>query len=133
MAQSATERTQRKREKARAQGLCGVCAIRKPARGRKICATCADAAAMRIARRRKEHKDHRRHALEIARFEEAGDAAMRRRSHLEAATEYEKVLTPRRVTPEDECRICHKIGWALFYGVRPERARSFFERALRFC
>ncbi|HZT35885.1 MAG TPA: LuxR C-terminal-related transcriptional regulator [Nitrososphaera sp.] len=61
--------------------------------------------------------------------ESAGDKAKDRFAYLEASSHYEQALAY-AAAPEDEGRLCRKMGWALFGGVQPERATPFFERAL---
>ncbi len=90
-----------------------------------------------MRQRRRERKQHD----EIARgYEAAGDVAMSRFAYSEAEAQYERALAelsnPGEAeisNPEEEVRLCEKIGQTLFYGARPDLATPWFERVVDRC
>ena len=119
----------RRREQARAEGMCIVCCAAAPVGDRTICNDCNASARQRGHRIRKRRKSQRERIARSHTYEAAGDAALERLAYGDAALQYERALR-RRSNTEEEILLCEKIGTAVQCTMRPERATPWLERAL---
>src|SRR5581483_12318674 len=85
-------RMRRRRERARAQGLCSVCCSKKAPETRRICSGCNAAATTRMGRLYERRRRERRVRAEMQAVETVGDNAMARFEYFEASIQYKWVL-----------------------------------------
>src|SRR5581483_9152808 len=122
----------RRRERARALGLCITCHHTPVAENRSTCSACNVRAKTHVERMRDRRKQYRARMKYASTCEAAGDAAMLRFSYIEATMQFERALE-RTASPEDEERLCEKIALTICFGSRPDRALEWYERALQSC
>src|SRR5581483_10642525 len=127
-----SRRQRRRREKARALGLCAGCCTQVTTGSKRRCDACNSAAKARVARMRERRKKQHTNAVQVQEYEAKGEAALEPFAYVEAATRFDQALV-RSSSAEDEMRLCQKIGRALFYGARPDYATPWIERGLERC
>jgi len=107
---TAAERTDRKRRKALARGLCRCCCKGEVSENRRTCEACNNAAKIRVTRRRERQREQKRVASIARRYEAAGDIAMERFAYIEASVQFERALAEAGNNPETEVRLYEKMG-----------------------
>ena len=117
------------RERARAAGLCSRCCKNAPKAQRSICDSCLVSTQYRVLRMRERRKEDRRQTLVAHNHEKRGDSYRRRLNH-DLAVSHWKFALNRSTLKVDEARLAIKIATTLRYCAHPERATSWFERAL---
>jgi len=122
----------RRKEAARAQGCCVICLREEAREGRVSCEPCSERAKRHVANMRNRRREQRRLRGAARSHEAAADIAMSRFSYIEAIMQFERALGETSA-PEDEIRLCDKIGDALLRGARPDLATSWFERIVDRC
>ena len=124
-----TDRVRRKRAKALAEGLCTRCCCREAVPGRRTCEPCSAAAKQRVSRSRTREKERRGAIDASSRVEAAGDVAVSEHAYGEAVRLYGEALAT-ALSAADDGRISEKLGRALFCTSRPDKARTWLERAI---
>src|SRR5581483_6405725 len=132
---SSAVRWRRRRERARAIGLCSRCCTATPTENKRICDNCNTETKIRVAKmraRKKAQQTGHKRAARARMNETAGDELMdRHRSNWSRAViRFERALGE-CTNVQDEQRLCEKIGYALAYGSRPELATPWYERSAK--
>ena len=105
-----------------------MCCLRARKDGRRTCHLCIYTAAQRTERNRQRKRTEKQIIMAARTKEAAGDLAMTRFAYVEASVQFEQAL--QRCTSSDhEADLCTKMAFSFFYGVRPELATPWFERA----
>ncbi|HEY1728263.1 MAG TPA: LuxR C-terminal-related transcriptional regulator [Candidatus Baltobacteraceae bacterium] len=95
----------------------------------RTCEACNASAKARVYRARNRNKERRRIARALHSLEAAGDTALSKYDHSEAAIHYQEALSAELPLIDDD-RISEKLVRAIFYTSRPDLARGWIERSI---